>query len=211
MADIRPLEDLMDQLLAENGCPWDQAQSHASLRPYLLEETYEVLEAIDFKDPDLFKEELGDLLYQIVFHARLAQKEGHFDLEEIIQGIVAKMTRRHPHVFGSDDIEDTDLASAWEAIKQKEKPERVGLAASFPKALPALLKAEKFLTKLRSTGYTGPLDPFFPEASPAVRQILESIEGEEACLEVDLSASLDQAIQALEAYQANPELFLGSR
>ena len=97
--DITPLTDVMDTLLGENGCPWDKEQTHASLRKNLLEEAHEVVEAIDCNDMQHLKEELGDVLLQVVFHAKLAQQEQAFDLNDVVTAITEKMIRRHPHIF----------------------------------------------------------------------------------------------------------------
>lgn len=196
MADIQALEALMAQLLAEDGCPWDRAQDHQTLRTYLLEETYEVLEAIDLKDYRLLQEELGDLLYQIVFHAHLAQEAGAFGLEDVIQGIVDKMVRRHPHVFGDAPLDPSDPEASWEVLKQEENPQRTNPLASLPPCLPSLMKAEKFLHKIRKAGYQAPFVDLFPQAPGPIRKILEIVDEEgTGNLEVDLSSRLAQGME----------------
>ena len=120
--DFEFLVRLMDRLRSPDGCPWDREQDYASLRGYLLEECYEVVQALDDLDEDALGEELGDLLFQIVFLARIAKERGRFTIEDVIRGIAEKMVRRHPHVFGDDTAEDADeVLRNWEAIKRREK------------------------------------------------------------------------------------------
>jgi tetrapyrrole methylase family protein/MazG family protein len=113
---------LMDVLLGENGCPWDREQTHESLRPYMLEECQEAIEAIDSGDMDALCDELGDVLLQVVFHAKLAERVGDFTIEDVIEGISGKLIRRHSHVFGDDRAENIDdVRKIWEANKEKER------------------------------------------------------------------------------------------
>ena len=136
----------MTVLRSEQGCPWDREQDHHSIRTSLIEETYEVIEAIDTDDPVLLQEELGDLLFQIVFHASLEQEKNVFDMGDVIHDITAKMVHRHPHVFASVKVENsTEVLSNWEKIKTEEK-QRNTLAdrlRAIPPMLPALMRAAK--------------------------------------------------------------------
>jgi tetrapyrrole methylase family protein/MazG family protein len=153
------LVTIMDRLRDPGGCPWDREQTYETLRGYLIEECYEVAEAIDLRDEDGLCEELGDLLFQIVFLARLGQEGGRFDAADVVRGIASKMIRRHPHVFGDETVESTDeVLRNWEAIKRSEKPNgREGAPASVldgvPRALPALLKAQRLGTKAARVGF----------------------------------------------------------
>lgn len=153
--DIMPLVDVMEALRGPAGCPWDKKQTHMTLRRYLLEETAEVLEAIDHHDVDNLKEELGDVLFQILFHARIAEENGHFTMQEIIDGIVDKMIRRHPHVFGEIKVANAQEVSLnWEAIKAKEKgKEDKRIMDSLPETLPTLLRAQKMQEKAAKVGF----------------------------------------------------------
>ena len=141
------------RLRAEDGCPWDRAQTHESLKPCLIEEAYEVLEGIDrlkeTGDWENLCEELGDVLLQAVMHARIAEEEGLFSMEDVVQGISEKMIRRHPHVFGGEQAKDAgDALESWEAVKAKEKPAAPGkIQDQVPRAFPALLRAQKILKK----------------------------------------------------------------
>ena len=150
----------MNTLLGENGCPWDKEQTHDSLRKNLLEEAHEVIEAIDSKDMEHLKEELGDVLLQVVFHAKLAETEGHFNLNDVVQAITDKMIRRHPHIFADVKADDAEtVLSNWEEIKKKEKAgkgdkeEPQSVMSKLPPTLPALMKAEKVQQKAHRVGF----------------------------------------------------------
>jgi XTP/dITP diphosphohydrolase len=148
------LVEVMDRLRTE--CPWDREQTHESLTRYLLEETHEVLEAIDSGDRDHLREELGDLLMQVYFHARIAQEtpreEGGFDVDDVAAGIADKLVRRHPHVFAGLEVADADeVERTWEAIKAQEK-QRTGPTEGIPASLPALAYADKVLGRLERAG-----------------------------------------------------------
>jgi len=140
---------LMDKLLGEDGCPWDKEQTHESLRPYLLEECYETIDAIDKRDMHSLKEELGDVLLQVVFHAKLAEKAGIFSMADITRGVADKLISRHTHVFGSDIATSADdVVKVWEANKQKERAHSpLEAMRDVPKALPGLVRAAKVLKR----------------------------------------------------------------
>ncbi len=142
------LEKLMTRLRSKKGCPWDKRQTHKSLKPYLLEEAHETLEAIDGGNPELLKEELGDLLLQVVFHAQLEKEKGRFNLQDVAQAIGEKLIRRHPHVFGKSSRRIADINRKWEELKRREKPERKSALDGLPKSLPALLRAQRMYEKI---------------------------------------------------------------
>ena len=146
---------IMRKLRGEGGCPWDKEQTHQTLRPYLIEEAYEVLEAIDENNMNKLKEELGDLLLQIVFHAQIAMEEKNFELKEIIMTIADKLERRHPHVFGNTMVNSVEsVLTNWEKIKSAEKPgERSSILDGIPRDLPALQYAEKIQSKAAKVGF----------------------------------------------------------
>jgi XTP/dITP diphosphohydrolase len=148
------LVEVMDRLRTE--CPWDREQTHASLTRYLLEETHETLEAIDSGDLEHLREELGDLLMQVYFHARIAEEtprdEGGFDIDDVADGIADKLVRRHPHVFAGLEVADADeVERNWESIKAAEK-QRTGPTEGIPASLPALAYADKVLGRLQRGG-----------------------------------------------------------
>ena len=157
--EIKPITDVMDTLLGEHGCPWDKQQSHASLRKNLLEEAHEVVEAIDCNDMEHLKEELGDVLLQVVFHAKLAEQEGYFHFNDVVQAITDKMIRRHPHIFSDVKADDAEtVLTNWEEIKKKEKEkenksEPQSIMSKLPPTLPALMKAEKVQQKAHRVGF----------------------------------------------------------
>lgn len=149
-SEVQRLVEVMDRLRSPGGCPWDAEQTHASLSRYLLEETYEALEAMDANDVDSLREELGDLLLQIVFHARIAQ-ESHsdFSLESIAHGVSEKLIRRHPHVFGDLIVNSVEeLEDNWAAIKAQEKP-RESVTDGVPSAMPSLQVATQLMYRAR--------------------------------------------------------------
>ena len=142
-------------LRSEKGCPWDREQTHQSLKPYAIEETYEVLEAVDSGSPEKLKEELGDLLLQVVFHAQLAAEKGEFDMDDVSDAISEKLIRRHPHVFAGTEVTGVDgVLANWEKIKKSEAPhERESALDGIPKDLPALMRAEKLQNKAARVGF----------------------------------------------------------
>lgn len=149
------LLSLMARLRAEGGCPWDREQTRTSLRPYVIEEAYEVVQAIDEGSPDHLVEELGDLLFQVVFHSQLGAEAGEFTMQDVLDRVCDKMTRRHPHVFGDGAVADSREALAqWERIKQEEGGRDGGsVLDGVPAALPALLKAQRLQAKASRVGF----------------------------------------------------------
>jgi tetrapyrrole methylase family protein / MazG family protein len=148
------LSIIMDLLLGPFGCPWDQEQTHESLKRYLLEETYEVIDAIDRNDHNALAEELGDLLLQPVFHARLAEISGKFRVDEPLNRICEKLIRRHPHVFGDVAVEGSDeVLKNWDAIKKTEKAVLTSVLAGVPKSMPALARAMEISKRAARAGF----------------------------------------------------------
>ncbi len=175
--------EIMAILRGEGGCPWDREQTRESLKPYLIEETYEVLEAIDQGDPEKLKEELGDLLLQVVFHAQLAREQGEFDISQVLEVLADKLIRRHPHVFGRTRVKDSqEVLENWEAIKEKEKNHGSALSG-VPPHLPALLQAMRIQEKAARVGFDW----------PRVEEVWDKVEEEwrefrEACKKGDKGA-----------------------
>ena len=148
------LVQIIARLRGPGGCPWDREQTHESLREALLEECYEVLEALDEKRSRKLAEELGDLLMQIVFHAQLAAESGEFQISDVIEGINRKLIQRHPHVFGSVKVKDaSEVLVSWQALKQKEKGENASLLENVPKKLPALSYSQEIQDRAAHTGF----------------------------------------------------------
>ena len=150
MNEFIQLIEIAERLLGPNGCPWDREQTLSSLQPYLLEETHELIEAIDDRQEGKISEELGDLFYALVFVGKLGEKEGLFSLAEALQSICDKLIRRHPHVFG-DVIAETseEIVHNWEQIKKTEFKERKSALDGIPPSLPALPRAQKIINKIR--------------------------------------------------------------
>lgn len=171
-ANGQALEELiaiMDRLLGEGGCPWDREQTHESLIRYLIEESYEVIEAINQQNMDELTTELGDLLLQIVFHAALAEREGAFNFADVARTVSKKMIDRHPHVFGSMDLKTADdVLNKWEGFKKKEGKKY--LLEGIPQSLPALMRAEKMQEKAARVGFD------WPDVSGAVDKFKEEVD-----------------------------------
>ncbi|EKO52141.1 putative protein MazG [Leptospira kirschneri str. 200801925] len=153
--EITKLQEVTSILRGENGCPWDKEQDHQTMVPYLIEESQEVIEAILKKDDDLLKEELGDLLFQVVFHARLAEERHSFNLGDIAKGISDKLIFRHPHVFKPEEFTlstSQEVLENWEKIKDKEK-KNSSIFSNVPENFSSLLKAEKYQKKAAKVGF----------------------------------------------------------
>ena len=181
--DFSQLIDIMARLRAPGGCPWDREQTFDSIKPYLLEETYEVLDAIDARDWPNLAEELGDLLLQVVFFAQMAQEAGHFEVADSVEAINSKLIRRHPHVFGDGDAKTTpEVLRRWEEIKveeknaKKEKNEKPkGLLAGVSRALPALVEAQQISSKAARSGFDWPsIDDVFAKMREELAELDEA-------------------------------------
>lgn len=154
--EFSDLIDIMAYLRSDEGCVWDKDQNHDSLKKYLIEETYEVLEVIDLKDKKRLCEELGDLLLQVIFHAQIAKEDGEFNINDVITAVCRKMILRHTHVFGDDKAETPDeVVDNWEAIKKKEKgvKNHTSLLKDVPSNLPSLMRSYKVQQKAAQIGF----------------------------------------------------------
>lgn len=176
------LVELMAKLRAPDGCPWDRKQTHESLKPYLIEEAYEVLETIDQQDPRKLREELGDLILQVLFHAQIGAETGAFTIAEVLEQLADKLVRRHPHVFakqeqpqGEDSLSPDQVYSNWEQIKRDERA-RAGQTESalhgVPKTLPALLRAFQVQARASRVGFD------WPHTREGTERVMEKIEEE---------------------------------
>jgi MazG family protein len=165
------LVEIMARLRAPNGCPWDREQTFDTIKPFLLEETYEVLQAIDDRDWKELADELGDLLLQVVFFSQMAAEAGHFNINDAIEAINSKLIRRHPHVFGDGDAKTSDeVLKKWDEIKATEKVRPKGLLAGIPKALPALVEGDKIARKAAGAGFD------WPDIEPVFDKLLEEVD-----------------------------------
>jgi len=188
---IESLLDIMAQLRApETGCPWDLQQDFRSIAPYTLEEAYEVVDAIEQGDGGALKEELGDLLFQVVYHAQMAHEAGWFDFNAVVTGICEKMIRRHPHVFGDDVIHTAEAQTkAWELHKERERGERESVLEGVPLTLPALTRADKLQKRAARVGFDW---PSIHGVSDKVEEELEELR-EELQSNADTDALMDEA------------------
>ena len=177
--DFQDLIVLLEVLRSEKGCPWDREQDHKSIRKDLIEETYEVIEAIDTENPTLLREELGDLLLQIVFHSQIETEQERFDVHDVANDVCVKLIHRHPHVFGEVRADTSEqVLSNWEVIKSEEKERKTvtDKLRAIPPMLPALMRAEKVGKKAKAFD--------FPSAKSVMKKIHEEV------------AELEEAIQA---------------
>ena len=174
------LVTVVEILRGESGCPWDREQTHESLRECLLEEAYEAAEGIDLADTELLKEELGDLLLQIVFHAQIEKEQGNFTMDDVANGVCRKMIRRHPHIFKEESVSSaTEVVALWENIKSEEKkrdtPKKV--LDSIPITLPSLRRSQKLVKKAGKLGYR---EEAFLLPESVEKELMAKSEGERA-------------------------------
>lgn len=170
--EFAKLREVIAQLRGPGGCPWDQKQTHQSLKKYLLEEAYEVLEAIDDEDDEHLIEELGDVLLQVMLHAQIGEDEGFFSVRDVIEVVTEKMIRRHPHVFGQMTVNNAEeVVTNWEEIKKQEKGDQAdhSILATIPKGLPALMEATKLQKKAAKVGFD------WEDAAPMWMKLQEEI------------------------------------
>lgn len=154
---VQEIVDIMAKLRAPDGCPWDQKQDHISLKPYLIEESCEVLDAIDDNNMEELKEELGDVLMNIVFHAQLAREKNIFTFQDVAQSISEKMIRRHPHVFDENcDLTADEVEAQWQKIKAEEKSHRESILEGIPRSMPALARSQKLQKRAAKVGFDWP-------------------------------------------------------
>ncbi|HMK50547.1 MAG TPA: nucleoside triphosphate pyrophosphohydrolase, partial [Thermodesulfovibrionales bacterium] len=152
--ELQELLKIMESLRGEKGCPWDKQQTRESLKPYIIEEAYELFEAIEESKPDHIKEELGDLLFQIVFQCQIAKELGEFDMSDVIEAIGKKMIGRHPHVFGEVECRTpADVSKQWEVLKKREGKMRESILEGVPKAMSALLRARRLQKRAAQVGF----------------------------------------------------------
>jgi tetrapyrrole methylase family protein/MazG family protein len=165
--------------MGDDGCPWDKVQTRESLKPYLVEETYEVLEALDTNDPEKIKDELGDLLYQILFHSKISSLKGEFDFRDVIDNLSEKMVRRHPHVFKEGKLNTPDqVIEQWEEIKKKEnnKANQKSILDSIPINLPSLIKAQKLQKKAAKEGFDwDQINDVFDKLDEEIKEFKEAV------------------------------------
>jgi len=164
------LVGVIARLRSPDGCPWDREQTHASLRDNLLQECYEALEALDEGDVAKLREELGDLLMQVVLHAQIAAEDGEFELQDVIRGIGEKLIRRHPHVFGEVEVKDArEVLQNWEALKSGEREEGSSMLDSVPKEMPALSYSQELQRRVARVGFD------WDDTGGVIRKLVEEV------------------------------------
>jgi tetrapyrrole methylase family protein/MazG family protein len=186
VSSIDRLKQIVQRLRSPDGCPWDREQTHQSLKPHVIEECYELIDAIDDMDDQEMQEELGDLLLQVVLHAQMASEEGRFDFDSVAEVISEKLIRRHPHVFGDTKLATSDaVLKQWDAIKRREKTDRESALDGVPRGLPGLAKAQKMQSKAARVGFDwadaeGPLEKVKEE----ITEIEQAESGEKLAEEI---------------------------
>ncbi|MBI2080261.1 MAG: nucleoside triphosphate pyrophosphohydrolase [candidate division NC10 bacterium] len=208
------LTAIMARLRGPGGCPWDREQTSSSIAPYLLEETYEVLEAIREGKPTRLREELGDVLLQVVFHAEMAAEAGQFTIADVLRGVSDKLVRRHPHVFGDAEAKTAaEVLVRWEAIKQHEREsggEPASALAGVPRSLPALLRAHRLQEKASRAGFDWPaLEGVLAKVEEEWRELKAALEGgQPARVESELGDLLFGLVNLSRFAGVNPEMAL---
>ncbi|MBC7083690.1 MAG: nucleoside triphosphate pyrophosphohydrolase [Firmicutes bacterium] len=213
---LAPLVEIMRKLRGEGGCPWDRKQTHESLRTYVVEEAYEVVQAIDDRDDEELCEELGDLLLQVAFHSQIASESGRFDVGDVIRGIVEKLIRRHPHVFGDVEAKDSKaVLRNWERIKQRERADEGGEPGSIldniAGAMPALMRALKVQAKASRVGFD------WPDVTGALEKVWEEMDeleqarkaGDKARMAEEVGDVLFAFVNVARFLKVDPEIALG--
>lgn len=211
-ADIKKLTELMATLRAPGGCPWDREQDLKTLVPFIIEEAYEVVSAIDSGSPDALREELGDLLFQVVFASQIAREEGWFDLADVIEENLEKMIRRHPHVFGEAVAETPqEVLKHWAEIKEVEKKDKEegkkGLLSGVPETLPALMRAHKVSQKAAKVGFDWPhVDGVLMKVDEEMDEFKEAVRKHDPrAMEEELGDLLFTIVNVARFVEVNPE------
>jgi tetrapyrrole methylase family protein/MazG family protein len=180
------LRNVVARLRAPDGCPWDLEQTHASLRPYVIEEAYEVLAVLDSGSTEGLPEELGDLLLQVVLHTQLAEEASEFEMADVLEGLAQKLVRRHPHVFGDVALETAgQVVAQWDELKKQERDDDGSVLANVPPAMPALSYAETLLRRAESAGFAWPRrEDVLEKLAEELRELDSAITPEEAAAEL---------------------------
>jgi tetrapyrrole methylase family protein/MazG family protein len=202
------LVEVVTRLLGPGGCPWDQAQTHATLKKYLLEESYELMDAIDAADDDRMREELGDVLLQPLMHAQMRQRDGAWGADDVAQGIIDKLVRRHPHVFGDVDVADADeVLRNWDSIKQTEKGKADSILTGVPRAMPALLRAYDISKRAARAGFEWPtFEAVWEKFAEEERELREALaSGDAAAIESELGDLLFTVVNLARWAKVEPE------
>ena len=213
MENLTRLKEIVARLRAPDGCPWDREQTHSTLRASLIEESHEVIDAIERSDDANLREDLGDLLLQVVMHAQLADERGAFTLEDIATTVSEKMVRRHPHVFGDKLASDSEaVLKQWEKIKREEKGENAGVLDGVAASLPALLRSQTLQKKAARVGFDWPdVGPVYEKLTEEIGEIREAVESkDQASIEAEIGDLLFSAVNLARKLGVDAETALSS-
>ena len=204
---------IMQLLRSENGCPWDRVQTHESIRKNLIEETYEAVEAIDCKNSDMLKEELGDVLLQVVFHAQMEAEEGRFTFDDVADGICQMLIVRHPHIFSDTKADSADeVLDNWNRIKQETKGQKTATETlnAVPRQLPALMRSEKVQSRARKAGFDYcDVQAAYAELRSEVDELNDAmLDGDLAHIAEEIGDTLFAAVNVARFYDMDPEELL---
>jgi tetrapyrrole methylase family protein / MazG family protein len=175
--EMQELLSIMEKLRSDKGCPWDRKQTRSTLKPYIIEEAYELIEAIEEQDPEKIKEELGDLLFQIVFQCQIAKERSEFEMSDVVAAIGQKMTSRHPHVFGNGECKTPEeVTRQWEVLKKNEGKLRESILESVPKAMSSLLRAHRLQKRAAQAGFDWPkIEDVIVKVDEEMNELKESL------------------------------------
>ncbi len=209
--NLQRLINIVEKLRSPGGCPWDREQTHQSLRQNLIEETYEAVDAIESGNEEHLKEELGDVLLQVVLHSQIASEDNGFTLDDVAKDIADKLVRRHPHVFADTKVKDSaEVVTNWEAIKKKEKPERISALAGVTSSQPALMYSLDLSKKAVKVGFEWPNEESLWECFYSeIEEFKESVEKQNMDeMEEEFGDILFSLVNAARWHKINPELAL---
>ena len=211
--NLDKLVNIIAKLRAPDGCKWDREQTHVSLKQNFIEETYEALDAIDANDMPHLKEELGDVLLQVILHAQIAKEEGAFDIEDVAKGISEKLIHRHPHVFGDVKVSSTqEILDNWEKLKKEEKPHRKSAMDGVSPSLPALFAAYKISKKAVKVGFEWPnLESLYECFHSEISEFQEAVsENDIEHMEEEMGDILFALVNLARWHKINPEIALAN-
>ncbi len=206
--DFQELLGIIEKLRGEKGCPWDRVQTRDSLKPYIVEEAYELVEAIDENDPAKIREELGDLLFQIVFQCQIAKERGEFSASDVIEAIGRKMIARHPHVFGDAECRTPDeVLKQWEVLKKEEGKCRDSILDGVPQAMSSLLRAHRLQKRAAQVGFDWDrMEDVLQKVDEEMREFREAIQsGDKSAMEDELGDVLFMLVNLSRFIKVNPE------